>query len=186
MAEKANVNKIYAVEVQKEIADMAKRSIEMNNQKNKIEVINDNLMNITQTIKPDSIDAITVNPPYKKAGTGIINELDTKTISRHEVLCTLEDIIEKSYQVLKLYGKFFMIHKTERLVDILSIMREKKIEPKRIKFIHPTYDKASNLVLIEGVKGGKPFLKIDDPLYVYDKDGEYTDKILEIYNKRSR
>ena len=182
LAEKIKAKKIYAIEIQKEIAEMAKRSVLMNNQQDKIEVINEDIMNIDKIIKPSTVDAITVNPPYQKKGSGIINELDTKTISRHEVLCSLEDIIDKSVKLLKTGGLFYMIHKTERLVDILSIMRYKKIEPKRIKFIHPTYDKAPNLVLIEGAKGGKPFLKVDNPLYVYNEENKYTKDILDIYN----
>ncbi len=181
---KANVEKIYGIEIQKELADMAVRSVIMNGQDNKIEIINDDLMNIEKIIKPASIDVVTVNPPYQKKGTGIINDLDTKTISRHEVLCSLEDIIEKSAKILKTDGTFFMVHKIERLVDILSIMRAKKIEPKRIRFVHPTYNKAPNLVLVEGLKNGKPFLKVDDPIYVYNEDETYTDNILEIYNKK--
>ena len=170
--------------MQKEIAEMANRSVIMNNQKEKIEIINDDLMNIEKIIKPATIDVVTVNPPYQKKGTGVINELDTKTISRHEVLCSLEDIIEKSAKILKTDGLFFMVHKTERLVDILSIMRNKKIEPKRIRFVHPTYNKAPNLVLVEGLKNGRPFLKVDSPIYVYNNDETYTDTILKIYNMK--
>ena len=111
----------------------------MNEQQDKIEIINDDLMNLDKLFPKASIDAITVNPPYKKRGSGVINELNTKTIARHEVLCTLEDIVEKSVNVLKVGGSFFMIHRAERLVDILSVMREKNLEPKRIKFVHPSF-----------------------------------------------
>lgn len=179
---KTNAKKIYSVEIQKDISEMANRSILMNKQEDKIEIINDDLKNIDKIFKKASVDVITVNPPYKKAGSGVINELDTKTISRHEVLCTLEDIIEKSYSILKTGGVFFMVHRAERLVDILSVMREKKLEPKRIRFVHPSIGKAPNLVLVEGVKGGKPFLKVDEPIYVYDENGEYTCTIMDIYN----
>lgn len=179
---KAEVEKIYAIEVQKDIAEMAERSVLMNRQQDKIQVINDDLMNLDKIFSKASIDAITVNPPYQKRGSGIINEANTKTIARHEILCTLEDIIEKSVNVLKVGGAFYMIHKAERLVDILSCMRQKKLEPKRIRFIHPSYGKAPNLVLVEGVKGGKAFLKIEDPLYVYDEQGNYTCNIMDIYN----
>lgn len=179
---KTNAKKIYGVEIQENIAKMASRSVLLNGQEEKIEIINEDLKKLDNFFSKESVDAITVNPPYKKSGSGIINELDTKTIARHEVLCTLEDVIEKSYNVLKTGGQFFMIHRTERLVDIFSIMRKKNIEPKRVRFVHPSRDKAPNLVLIEGVKGGKPFLKVEDPIYVYDENGIYTDTIMEIYN----
>ena len=179
---KTNAKKIYAVEIQEEISEMAKRSVCMNNQEDKIEIINEDLKNIDKILKKASVDVVTVNPPYKKVGSGVINELDTKTISRHEVLCTLEDIVEKSFNILKVGGSIFMVHRVERLVDILSIMRQKKLEPKRIRFIHPCAGKAPNLVLVEGIKGGKPFLKVDEPIYVYDDNGNYTCTIMEIYN----
>lgn len=182
MEAKTNAKKIYGIEIQNDIAEMAKRSVLLNNQEEKVEILNEDLKNIDKIFKKESVDAITVNPPYKKAGSGIINELDTKTISRHEIFCTLEDILEKSSKVLKTGGSFFMVHRTERLVDILSIMRLKKVEPKRIRFVHPSFGKAPNLVLVEGIKGGKPFLKVDDPIYVYDDDGNYTCTIMDIYN----
>ena len=129
-----------------------------------------------------TIDAITVNPPYKKAGSGIIDELDMKTISRHEVLCTLEDIIQVASIVLKTSGSIYMVHRTERLVDVISTMRKYKIEPKRIRLIHPSVQKAPNLFLIQGIKNAKPFLKVEEPLYVYDNKGDYTETIYEIYH----
>ncbi|MBQ9314707.1 MAG: tRNA1(Val) (adenine(37)-N6)-methyltransferase [Clostridia bacterium] len=179
---KTKIKKIYAVEIQQEMAEMASRSVLLNHQEEKIEVINEDLKRIDTILKKDSVDAITVNPPYKKAGSGIINETDTKSISRHEVLCTLEDIIKVSARLLKTSGSIYMVHRTERLVDVLSEMRSEKIEPKRIRFIHPSYGKAPNLFLVEGIKHAKPFLKIEEPIYVYEKDENYTDTIKEIYH----
>lgn len=178
---KTSAKKIYGIEIQEDVAEMAKRSIEMNNLETKIEIVNRDLNNIKDVIGAGSIDVITVNPPYKKRGTGIINEKDTKTIARHEISCTLEDIIKESARILKSGGYLYMIHKTERLVDVLCSMRKEKIEPKRIKFIHPSIGQAPNLVLIEGVRSGKSFLKIEKPLYVYDRDGNYTFEIKKIY-----
>ena len=137
--------------------------------------------NIKDIICAGSVDAVTVNPPYKKRGSGIINEKDTKTISRHEISCTLEDIIKESARILKSGGSMYMIHKSERLVDALCSMRKEKIEPKRIRFIHPSMGQAPNLVLIEGVRSGGNFLKIENPLYVYDTEGNYTEEIKKIY-----
>lgn len=179
---KTKAKKIYGVEIQEEICDMAKRSLELNNITDRVSMICDDLKNIDSVLGKGQIDYVTVNPPYKKRGCGIINEQDSKTIARHEVLCTLEDVIEKSSQILKSGGSMFMVHRAERLVDILTIMRKKKLEPKRIRFVHPSSNKAPNLVLVEGVRMAKPFLKIEDPIYVYDDEGNYTCTIKEIYN----
>ena len=177
-------NKIYGVEIQKDIAEMANRSVILNNLQDKIEIINKNINDILYTLKPGSIDAITVNPPYKAVNSGIKNDEDTFTISRHEVLCTLEDVICVSSKLLKFGGKFYMVHRPERLVDIMYLMRKYNLEPKRIKFVQPNLNSIANLVLVEGKKFGKPFLKFEKTLCVYNEEGKYTDEILKIYNMK--
>lgn len=180
---KSKAEKIYGIEIQNEVAELAKKNAELNKLENKIEIINRDLNDIKDVIKSGSIDVVTVNPPYKKKGSGVINENDTKTISRHEISCTLEDIIKESARILKSGGRFFMVHKVERLVDIMVCMRNERIEPKRIRFIHPKNSEAPNLVLIEGARSGNAFLKIEQPLYVYNEDGTYTNQIKTIYGK---
>lgn len=123
------------------------------------------------------------NPPYKKLNTGKINENEKKLISRHELKANLNDFIEVANYLLKDKGTFFMVHRPERLVDILEKMRKEKIEPKEIRFIFPKINQEPNLILIKGVKNAKPFLKVDKPLYVYDDNGNYTEEILKIYGK---
>lgn len=179
---KTQASKIYGVEIQKEVALLANRNVEYNNLNSRVEIINRDLNNLKDVILSGSVDSVTVNPPYKKKGSGIINDLDTKTISRHEISCTLEDIIRESARMLKSGGSLYMIHRVERLVDILSCMRDEKIEPKRLKFIHPKMNEAPNLVLVEGKRSGRPFLKVESPLYVYNTDGTYTNEIYNIYN----
>lgn len=181
---KTDAKKIIGVEIQKEIAEMAVRSVKMNNIDDRVEIINCDLKMLKQNIVSGSVDTVTVNPPYMKAGGAMTNENDSLTIARHEVYCTLEDVIKESARLLKFNGEFFMVHKSERLVDIFSLMRKYKIEPKRIRFVYPSIDKPANIVLIEGSRDGKPFLKFEKPLYVY-KDGAYTDEIYEIYEKDS-
>lgn len=178
------IKKIYAVEIQKDVAEMAARSVKLNNLEDKIEVLNRDLKEIDDVFNPGSVDAITVNPPYKAANSGIINDEDSLKIARHEICCTLEDILKQSAKLLKFGGSFYMVHRPERLVDIMFYMRKHKIEPKRIRLVHPNANAASNLVLVEGVRGGKPFLKLEKPLYVYDENGKYTDEILKIYNMK--
>lgn len=183
LEKKTKAKQFYAVEIQKEMAEMAERSIMMNGQDKKIKVLAQDLKTLDTVFGKCTIDAITVNPPYKKVGSGIINELDSKTMARHEVLCTLEDIVDMSIQLLKVGGSFYMIHQVERLVDVLAIMREKRLEPKRIQFIQPTQEKAPNLFMVEGVKNGGQFLKVEDPIVVYEKEGEYTKTIQTIYHR---
>ena len=184
LSEKTESKEIIGIEVQAEVADMAERSILLNNLENKVKIINDNILNIEKYFTSGYFDSIVTNPPYQKENSGIKNENEKQLISRHEVLCSLEDIISISFKMLKDQGTFYMIHRPERLVDILSLMREYKLEPKEIRFVHPKMKEKPNLVLIKGVKYSGKFLKILKPLIVYEHNGEYTDELLKIYNKK--
>ncbi len=181
---KTELKKITGIEVQADIADMASRSIKLNNLEEKFDIININIKKIDKILKIDSYDYIVTNPPYKKVNSGKINENKVKLISRHEVEADLSDFIKVSFKLLKDRGTLFMVHRSERLADIISEMRKYKMEPKRIRFVYSNNISESKLVLIESVKNGKPFLKLDKPLYIYKEDGNYTDEILEIYNKK--
>lgn len=172
------------IEIQELVADMANRSVKMNNLENRIEILNMDILELKQKYKKGEFDVVTTNPPYKKKGTGLINERKTEIISRHEVSATLEDFIEIASFLLKDFGEFYMVHRPDRLVDIFYIMREKNIEPKKIQFVYPNKNKKTNLILIKGIKNGKPNLEYENNLYVYNNDGNYTDDILKIYNKK--
>ncbi len=184
LSKKAEIKKIYGIEIQEEVADMAKRSVKLNDLQDKIQIINKNIKNIFEEIESNKIDAIVTNPPYMKLNTGAKNEEIKKLISRHEVECNLEDIIKISYKLLKSKGEFYMVHRAERIVDILYNLRKYKLEPKEIRFIHSKVGKEPNLVLIKAVKDAGEHLIIDSPLVVYNNDGTYTDEILKIYNKK--
>ena len=181
---KTKASKFIGVEIQEEVAEMAKRSVELNNLEDKIAILNENILNLKNLYDAKSFDAVVTNPPYKKINTGLINENNKKLISRHEITASLKDFIHISSYLLKDFGEFYMVHRPDRLVDIFQVMREEKIEPKLIKFVYPKADKKANLVLIKGVKKGKPFLEYDNNLVVYNEDGSYTDEILKIYNKK--
>ena len=180
---KTKALEFVGVEIQEEVAEMAERSVELNNLEGKIKILNENILNLKEVYKPKSFDAVVTNPPYKKINTGLTNEDNKKLISRHEITASLKDFIQISAYLLKDYGEFYMVHRPDRLVDIFQLMREEKIEPKLIKFVYPKANKKTNLVLIKGVKNGKPFLEYDNNLIVYNEDGSYTDEILRIYNK---
>lgn len=184
LSAKTDIKKIYGIEIQEDVANMAKRSVSLNKLEDKIEIINTNIKNIFDFLEPNKIDSIVTNPPYMKLNTGAQNEEKKKLISRHEVECTLEDIIKISYKLLKSNGEFYMIHRAERIVDILYYLRQYKLEPKVLRFIQSNLNKEPNLVLIKAVKNAGYQLTLEKPLIIYNNDGSYTDEILEIYNKK--
>ncbi len=171
-------------EIQQEVAEMANRSVKLNELEDRINILNENIVNLKSIYSEKSFDAVVTNPPYKKINTGVVNVEDRKLISRHEVTAGLEDFVHTASYLLKDFGEFYMVHRPDRLVDIFSIMRKEKIEPKIIRFVYPKRNKKANMVLIKGVKLGNPFLEYEDNLIVYNEDGSYTDEILKIYNKK--
>lgn len=183
---KTNLKKIYGIELQEEVANIAQRNVELNGLDDKMEVVNINIKDVFSKLEKNKIDVIVTNPPYKKHDTGVKN-LDTRQlISRHEVECTLEDIIKNASLLLKDLGEFYMVHRAERIVDIFVTLRKYKLEPKNIRFVHSKIGEKPNLVLVKAVKCAKEFLKIDKPLVIYGEDGNYTDEIYEIYDKKRK
>ena len=197
---KTNLSEIIGIEIQPEVAEMASRSIKLNNLENKFKILNINIKEIINkknnnlnnkintkiNLEKNSFDYVISNPPYKKINTGKINENEKKLISRHELTANLNDFIETANYLLKDKGTLFMVHRPDRLVDILENMRKEKIEPKEITFVYPKINKEPNLILIKGIKNGGEFLKINKPLYVYDEKGNYTNEILKIYGKNKK
>lgn len=175
---------ISGLELQPEIAEMANRSILLNGLQNRVSMTCGNVTNASEIFGNGSFDCITCNPPYKEAGGGIINHVDALTIARHEIYCTLAEIIEVSSRLLKPCGKLCMIHRPERLTDILTCMRKYRLEPKRLRFVHPSPYKTANMILVEGTKHGKPKLFLDPPLYIYEEKGKYSAEIDEIYERK--
>ncbi len=180
---KTQDTQIVGVEIQKEVAEMANRSILLNNLKNRIQIICEDIKNLKAKYEQGSFDAIVTNPPYKKVGTGKINKKDKKIISRHEITANLEDFISISNYLLKDHGSIYMVHRPERIADIFVLLRKYKLEPKILRLIYPNVEKSPNLILIKAVKNAKPFLKVEKPLIVYTSEGNYTEEIFKIYNK---
>ena len=183
---KTKLKKVIGIEIQEEVCEMANRSIELNNLKNKFEIINDNILNLNKIYEKNTFDVVITNPPYKKKNTGILNESNKKIISRHEVTATLEDFIKVAKEMLKDKGEFYMVHRPDRLVDIFSIMRKYKLEPKLLRFVFSEKEQPPKLILIKGVKNAKPFLKIEKNLYIYDENKNYSKEIKEINNKDNK
>lgn len=180
---KTDLSKIYGIELQKDIADMAKRSVILNKLQDKVEILNMDINNLENIFELNSFDAIVTNPPYKNENTGKINDNEYKYISRHETTANLSDFIKISFKMLKDKGSLYMVHRPERLVDIIYELRINKIEPKNIRFVYSSINKEPKLVLIKAVKNANKFLKVEKPLFVYDENGNYTKEILKIYNK---
>lgn len=183
---KTKLSKIIGVEVQEEVSELAKRNSKLNNLENKFEIINENAKNLDKILEKNSFDAIVTNPPYKKENTGLTNENKLKLISRHEIEANLEDFVNISSKLLKNNGSFYMVHRPERLADIIELLRKNKLEPKILQLIYPKINKAPTMILIKAVKNAKPFLKIKEPLIIYNEDNTYTDEVLNIYNKNKR
>lgn len=169
------------LEIQPESADMAKRSVALNGLEDKISIVTGNLKDAAKIFGASSFDVVTSNPPYMTKNHGLINEADAKTIARHEVLCDLEDLISSSAKLLRPNGRCYFVHRPFRLVEILSLMSQYKIEPKRMQLVYPYVDKEPNMVLIEGLRGGKSRLTVEKPLIVYREPGVYMPEIYDIY-----
>lgn len=169
------------LEIQPESVEMAARSVALNGLQNKIEIKEGDIKEASKLFGASVFDVVTTNPPYMTESHGLKNPEEPKAIARHEVKCNLEDVIREAAKVLKPMGRFYMVHRPRRLNEIINLMTEYKIEPKRIRMIHPFTDRDANMLLIEGVRGGKPMMKVEPPLIVYKEQGVYTDEIYEIY-----
>ena len=184
LSSKTKNTTFVGVEVQNDVAKMAERSIKLNKLEDRITILNTNILDLKERYKRGNFDVIITNPPYKKLNSGLKNEQESKIISRHETTASLEDFIDIASYLLKDLGEFYMVHRPDRLVDIFYLMRSKKIEPKKIRFVYPNKNKNANLILIKGIKNAKPFLQYEKNLYIYNEDGNYTEEILKIYNKK--
>ena len=174
--------RIFGVELQKEIYDMGYDSICENKMDNQIELINVDVKNISDIFESESMDIVTCNPPYfKYKDDSLVNDNDIKTIARHEVMLNLEDVIKNARYILKNGGTFAMVHRPDRMIEIINIMQKYGIEPKRIRLVYPKIGKDANILLIEGIKNGKTGLKVLSPLYTHNDDGSYVDEIREMF-----
>ena len=181
---KTQARSITGIEIQEPLVEMARRSMELNGLSDQIRIIHGDIKKPGDEILPNSYDVVVSNPPYMRAQGGLKNKQDTKTISRHEVLCNIEDILVFSKRMLRDRGRLFLVHRPERLGDIIFLMRSYKIEVKHLQFVYSAITKEANLVLIEGRKSGRPGMKTDPPLIVYDEKGQYTDEIYKIYGMK--
>ncbi len=169
------------LEIQAENVDMARRSVALNNLEDKISIVQEDIKDASKLFGASSFHVVTTNPPYMTGSHGLTNPNEAKAIARHEILCTLEDVIRESARLLPPKGRFYMVHRPFRLAEIMCMMSRYGIEPKRMKLVYPFVDKEPNMVLIEGLRGGNPRITVEKPLIVYEKPGVYTREIYDIY-----
>lgn len=175
---------ITGVEIQPDVYDMARRSVSINNLDDRINIVNDDINNYANSIESDTFDVITCNPPFFKVSPGSnFNESEYKVIARHEVKLDLNQLFKISRKLLKNGGVVSIVHRPDRLIDIISVMRENNIEPKRLRFIYPKDGRECNMILIEGSKNGNSGLKILPPLITHNEDGSYTKEVLEYFER---
>lgn len=180
---KTKASHIDALEIQEESADMAQRSVQLNGLTDKIKIIQGDIKEASDLLGKASYDYVITNPPYMNNDHGLKNPELPKAIARHEILCSLEDVIREGACVLRPGGHFIMVHRPFRLIEIITCLTRYKLEPKRMRFVHPFADKEPNMVLIDAVRGGNSMVKIESPLVIYATQGQYTQEILDIYNR---
>lgn len=174
------------LEIQKECAEMAQRSVNYNRLESDVSIIQGDIKEAAAVFGAASFHVVTCNPPYMIGAHGLQNPHVPKAIARHEILCTLEDVVSQASKVLKSNGRFYMVHRPFRLAEIMGVLMKYKLEPKRMQLVYPFVDKEPNMVLIEGVKGGNSRITVEKPLIVYERPGKYTKDILEIYEMQNR
>lgn len=181
MEAKTKAAHLTGLEIQADSADMAARSVKLNGLEDKITIVTGDIKEAVSLFGAASFDVVTCNPPYMTKHHGLTNPQSPKAIARHELLCTLEDVICQSARLLKPGGNFYLVHRPFRLAEIIVLLKEHKLEPKRMKLVYPFIDKEPNMVLLEANRGGKPRMTVEKPLIVYKEPGVYTDEIYEVY-----
>ncbi len=169
------------LEIQEEVAEMAGRSVRLNQLENRVDIVRGDIKEASRLFGKASFDVVTSNPPYMNDNHGLKNPELPKAIARHEVFCTLDDVCREASLLLKSGGRFYMVHRPHRLAEITTALKTYKLEPKRMKLVHPFVDKEANMVLIEAVRGGRSMMKVEAPIIVYREPGVYTQEIYDVY-----
>ena len=169
------------LEIQEEVAEMAGRSVRLNQLENRVDIVRGDIKEASRLFGKASFDVVTSNPPYMNDNHGLKNPELPKAIARHEVFCTLDDVCREASLLLKSGWRFYMVHRPHRLAEIITALKTYKLEPKRMKLVHPFVDKEANMVLIEAVRGGRSMMKVEAPIIVYREPGVYTQEIYDVY-----
>lgn len=172
---------LTGLEIQEESADMARRSVALNDLSGKIDIVTGDIKEADRLFDPASFDCITCNPPYMIGQHGLTNPEDAKAIARHEILCSLEDVVRVTGKLLKPGGRFWLVHRPFRLAEIITTLVQYKLEPKRMQLVYPYADKEPNMVLLEAVRGGRPRMTVEKPLIIFEKPGVYMPELRDKY-----
>lgn len=181
LAAKTPGESFTGLEIQEKSACMARRSVAYNGLQDRIRIVTGDIKEAAAVFGPASFDVVVSNPPYMTGNHGLLNAEQSRAIARHEVLCTLEDLVRETARVLTSRGRFYLVHRPFRLAEIISVLKVYHLEPKRMRLVYPYVDKEPNMVLLEACRGGNPRIQVEKPLIVYEKPGIYTDEIREIY-----
>ena len=181
LAAKTSAKQLTGLEISEYCVDMARRSVALNGLEQRIEIVQGDIRNAGALFAPASFDVVTSNPPYMTARHGLVNPDLEKAAARHEILCTLEDVVRAAAKLLRVGGHFYMVHRPFRLAEIIRTLSQYALEPKRMRLVYPYLDHEPNMVLIESVRGGRPRMTVEKPLIVYESPGVYTREIHEIY-----
>ncbi len=181
MEAKTEAEHFTALEIQADMADMASRSVALNGLEEKITIVTGDMKEASEIFGKASFDVVTCNPPYMDQSHGLKNPEEPKAIARHELLCTFEDVAREAAAVLRPGGRFYLVHRPRRLADLICILKKHRLEPKRMKLVHPYREAEANMVLMEAVRGGGVQMRVEAPIIVYEKPGTYTREIYDIY-----
>ena len=181
LSAKTQAGKLVGLEIQPESAEMAGRSVVLNALSERVQIVTGDIREARMLFGASVFDVVTCNPPYMIADHGIPNPADEKTIARHEVLCTLEDVVSQASAVLKPGGHFYLVHRPFRLAEIITKMCAHRLEPKRMRLVYPYADKEPVMVLLEGVRGGRPRMTVEKPLIIYREPGVYSEELRRDY-----
>ena len=185
MSDRTRASHLTGLEINGQSCDLARRSIALNHLEGRLSVKQGDVRQIRELFTQDSFDAVTCNPPYMIGGHGRTGTNDAKTIARHEVLCCFEDVAKAALWTLKQKGRFYLVHRPFRLAEIIRTLSKYHLEPKRMQLVYPYADREPNMVLLEAVKGGRLGMLVEKPLIVYEKNGDYTDQVTDIYERKT-
>lgn len=178
---KGKGSSFVGLEIQEESVSLARRSVSLNGLEDRIQIVHGDIKEASKLLKQNVFDIVTCNPPYMTNQHGFTNTEKAKSIARHEILCTLDDVVREGAKLVKERGSFYFVHRPFRLAEIIGKLLQYRLEPKRMRLVYPFIDREPNMVLIEAIKGGNSMIKVEPPLIVYEKDGKYTKEILNIY-----
>ena len=182
LAIKVKSTEIWGVEIQEELAEMAKRNIEINHLQDRVHILKGDARNLADRMESEEFDIVLTNPPYRKIRSGRLNPQREKAIARHEIKGSLTDMAKIAFRLLRPKASFYLVYPAVRIADLITCLRENHLEPKRLRLVHPNMEKGAQLILVEAIKGGGPGVEIHPPLFIHDLNGQYSEEMRSIYS----